>query len=689
MDLRGHWRTGASAHGVLLAGALAVLISVAYGGSLRNALVFDELIFMQRDPRVQSLQGVEGIFTQALWSFGEADDAHVHQYYRPLQLLPLALSHAAFGTAAWPSHLLSMLLHLANCLLAYGLYRILLTSQATAAVLVLLFAVHPAYSEAVLWASDVAGLGAAFCTLAIVRLHAASSSRPGRGWLLSPLLLLCGLWFKESGGLAVVLAAAYDLIAAPDRGWRRLWRWRWRYLLFLPPLALYAALRFNALGGALPGFDAVPLTRAGMLLNAVALLPHYARTWLWPFDLNMYHDFDAVHALSAPRVVAGASVAAAAALLFGLTVRRHPPAAFGILWAAIAVAPHLLIRWPQLNVFAERYLYLPSIGIFLAAGYGWEHLRDRLAVATRRGAALALVGLAAVFVTVDVRRTRDWRDELTIYRKTLTQSTRAELIRTNLAVRLLEVGEFDEGIAVLDDLQRINPDWPDTSHDLGLLYLGKGDTAAATRAFEAALARDARKPVTLLNLGYLYDRAGRRDEAVQMYLRLVEASPRAADGWYNLGTIALELGQFRNARTAALRVLAISPDDTQAMALLSRGRTATIRRGANPATLERCRLGKAAADAGRYDDAIIILTAAAWFDEGAPLPHQYLANVYYLQGRLRAAIRHQRAALRRAPDEPLYRTNLAALRAALAAQRGAGAVTAGPPLTPAAAGYLR
>ena len=101
--------------------ALAALIAVAYGGSLRNQLVFDDLIFMQRDARVQSLAHVDRIFSQALWSFDQSDEAQVHQYYRPLQLLPLALSHALFDTAAWPSHLLSLTLHLANCLLAFGL----------------------------------------------------------------------------------------------------------------------------------------------------------------------------------------------------------------------------------------------------------------------------------------------------------------------------------------------------------------------------------------------------------------------------------------------------------------------------------------------------------------------------------------------------------------------------------------
>jgi tetratricopeptide (TPR) repeat protein len=653
--------------------ALAALIAVAYGGSLRNQLVFDDLIFMQRDARVQSLAHIDRIFSQALWSFDQSDEAQVHQYYRPLQLLPLALSHALFDTAAWPSHLLSLMLHLGNCLLAFGLYRALLGRQATAAAMVLLFAVQPAYSEAVLWASDVAGLGAALCTLAIVRLHGAAR-RPRLALWLNPLLLLCGLWCKESGVLAIPLVAAYDLIGAPDRGWRRVARLCWRYAAFVPALALYGALRMHALGGMLPGIGSVALSPSEMVLNAPALLPQYVRSFLWPFDPNMYHDFNAVHSLAAPRFVVGACIAAAAIALIAVTAQRHAPAAFGLLWAAIAVAPHLLVRWPQLNVFAERYLYLASVGLFLAIGYGWECVRAHLTLPGRRGVALAVVSLLAVFVAVDVRRTRDWHDEVTIYRKTLSQTQRAELIRTNLAVRLLELRDYDAGIAEIEALQRINPDWPDTWHNLGLLYLGKGDAVRATDAFERALARNPRKPATLLNLGYLYDRAGRREEAVQMYLRMVERAPRAADGWYNLGAIALELGQYGNAGYAARQVLAIKPDDAGAQILLQRA-TAGAAQPAPPhvphaATIERCKRARADADAGRIEVAIIALKAAAWLDEDAPLPHHYLANVYFLRGNITAAARHEREAVRLAPDRELYSSNLRSLEAALKNSHG-------------------
>ena len=92
------------------------------------------------------------------------------------------------------------------------------------------------------------------------------------------------------------------------------------------------------------------------------------------------------------------------------------------------------------------------------------------------------------------------------------------------------------------------------------------------------------------------------------------------------------------------------------------------------ATSARCARAKLDVDARRYEQAIVELRAAAWFDERAALPHHYLANVYYLLGRLPDAVRHQREALRLDPERPLYRANLQALETALAAA-GEGRVT--------------
>ena len=148
-------------------------------------------------------------------------------------------------------------------------------------------------------------------------------------------------------------------------------------------------------------------------------------------------------------------------------------------------------------------------------------------------------------------------------------------------------------------------------------------------------------------------------------------APRDSRPWYNLAVIALEHRQLTNADRAVQRVLALDADDSDAAALGSRlaaTRAASADAAAAPAaataqTERRCAAGRKAVEEGRYADAAAILSAAAWLDERSALPHHYLANVYYLQGRHADALVHQRAALARAPGNSVYARNLASLEA--------------------------
>jgi tetratricopeptide (TPR) repeat protein len=245
------------------------------------------------------------------------------------------------------------------------------------------------------------------------------------------------------------------------------------------------------------------------------------------------------------------------------------------MWAAVMVAPYLIARWPQLNVFAERYLYLPSVGIYLTGAALFGTARSSVhgpmqapGAASARGA-YALIVLATTFLFVAVLRTRDWRDEETIYEKTLGQSERAELIRNNLALRYLHTDRAAEGLPIQQSLLELKPDFPSGWHNLGLLHLAVGEQRKALRAFEEANRREPSNPATLLNLGYTYDVTGNREAAVQSYFRLIGVEPQSTKGWYNLAVIAVELGQMANARRALTAVLATAPEDRPARALLT------------------------------------------------------------------------------------------------------------------------
>jgi tetratricopeptide (TPR) repeat protein len=652
---------------------LALLIAVAYGGSVRNEFVHDDTLFMKQDPRVRSVEQLPRLLVESRWAFRDRDGRHsVDQYYRPFEPLPYVVSHLLFGGAPWPSHLLNLFFHFGNCLLVLAALRRVLGDTQAALLGAILFAIHPGLSEAVLWPAAQGGLGAFACAMAVFLLH--TGTRADR-WYARPLtavLFLCGLFFKETGILALVAVGLYDVLLAPERGWARLWRLRWRYAAFVPPLVLYAVLRMHALGAAVPGFNYVPLTAHELVLNAVALLPQYARTFLWPLDLNLHHDFEAVHGIGNWPFAMGTALLLGAVLAFACSVRAYPPVAFGVAWALLAVAPYLLVHVPQGNVFAERYLYDPAFGACVVLGYGWSRLRPRVMLRGGRMVACGLAVAALLLLTIDVRRTWEWRDEVTLYTKTLSQSARAEVIRVNLAVRFLDLGRYDDGIAVLKELVAFAPTFRGAWYNLGLLYQRKGMSEKAIAAYEHARRTDPQNTAALLNLGYLYDQQGREAAALKTYFRLLDLAPHHADAWYNLAAIALAHGQLNNARAAAQQALSAAPNDPQMRALVARIEALPDRRppAANeaPATLRRCARAKRAMERGRFDSAIRILQMAAWLDEASPGPHQYLANVYVLTGRLAAAIDEQRAALQRAPNNEVYRRNLESLERATARQ---------------------
>ena len=392
---------------------LFVLVGVAYGWSLKNGLVGDDLLFMQNDARLESVEGARELFSAPLWE-GVADSSEsklVGQYYRPLQLLPLFISKAYFGGAAWPCHLLSLIFHFANSVLVCALMWRLTRRPRLAMILASLFAIHPVNAESVLWISDFGGLGATFCTLAIVVLH--SRERwilPGA--LLAAPLYLSAMWFKESGILVPLLMMAYDFTVrrseSPDASPTAT---AFDYAVMFAPLAVYLTLRHHALGVVVPATESLGLDALDLAINAVASVPNYLASFVWTFDPHAFADFGIVTSIHDPRFMAGLAITVVGSLMVLASWRTRPTVAFGILWAVVGLSPFLLIRWPNLAVFAERFLYLPSVGL-IAAGAGMTGLVTiEWGTAKRTVFGVVAIALATLFVWIDVERTQMWKSD--------------------------------------------------------------------------------------------------------------------------------------------------------------------------------------------------------------------------------------------------------------------------------------
>ncbi len=638
---------------------LACLIGLAYGGSLRNDFVHDDTMFME-DPRVQSLGEMQRLLWEPRWGFdGDRDSGRIYQYYRPLEPLPYVASHFVGQGRPEVSHLLSLAFHLLNALLVLALLRRSIGAGWASAWGAALFAVHPAYSEAVLWPAALGGLGVFACTWTVFHLNVGPPWR-WWAWPVSALLYFGALLFKETG----VLAPAFVLLGwfFLDRRQTSIGSILGKLSAFAPALVTYALMRDGALGGAVPRLDHLPFTRVEMLLNGLALVPDYVATLVWPYPLSFHHDFDPVR--SAWSISAGVGVVCVglAGAVVVRTSRSLPALAFGVAAAVVAALPYLILHKPADNVFAERYLYDLGPGFVLCLASLVSAVSKHGAPAVRAGTIGMCVILLLVCVGLDRGRTAEWSDEVRLFRQTLVASSRAEIIRVNLGVRLLRQQRYSEGIAVLEELMAFAPDYRGAAYNLGLLYLGAGRVEDAVGALERARRLAPSDQLALLNLAYVYDVAGRREDSVATYFHLLRLAPKHSAAWFNLGIIALEEGQQRNVEKAVSVVLETNPDDIAAKDLLRRSRSAPPPPDRLPqVTRRRCESARIEGEAGRFRRAIAQLQAAAWLDEAAPLPHQYLANLYVMRGDRKAALVHQEEALKLAPNNELYRRNRDAL----------------------------
>jgi tetratricopeptide (TPR) repeat protein len=424
----------------------------------------------------------------------------------------------------------------------------------------------------------------------------------------------------------------------------------------LPALSVYLTLRYNALGTIIPAKMASGMSAPDLALNALALLPKYASTYLRSFNLSLYHEFTPPTGFDDPRVQTGAMLLTATALVFLGTVRERPMTAFGILWAGIAAAPYLLVRWPWLDVFSERYAYLPAVGVALACGGLVQLAADpgRIERASRVLLGIAASLLVPLFVWIDFGRTADWHNEKTI-RHEATQGGAESASQKGIRLQL--------------EMLTKNPNFPKAWQNLGDLYLSADRPRDAISAFREANRRDPNQGLTLLKLAYSYDLSGQRETAIETYFRALEHHPTATDVRYHLAVIAYESGQMENAREIIAELLRLAPKDSAALEMKAKlaaiGHTPVVTPPQSSATYRRCREASEAAAAGRVVDAIVKLRTASWLDEHSSLPHHYLANVYYRAGRIEDALAHQKKAAALAPENEIYRTNLAALERAV------------------------
>ncbi len=573
---------------------LSVIVGVVYLNTLGNGFVFDDAHLIGLDRAVSDPWRLFPKVARGTWWLG----------YRPLRTASYALDYALFGRDPLGFHLSNLIYHTLSGLFAYLIAARLLRQHLPALFVAILFLVHPVQTDSITYLSgrrDV--LFGLFYLLGFFAFLRYRDTRLRRHLGLAVLAYLLSLSAKEMAVTLPLVCLTYDLMwtdRAPGSRpsvWIGLWErlkavWRRDPLLYLAMgvFALLYVLHF--------GFLFKPTYRGGYygdsfaltMLTVARILAHYLKLLVFPRTLNADYSYNAFPIT--PSLTHWPSLAAVLllALLVVLLLRlapTHRPASFGGFWFFLTLLPvtHII---PHHELMAEHYLYIPSFGVFLAAGYAVEETLARNWVSSRTlYPVLTLVVLLLSLRTMV--RNRDWKDDITLWRKTVETAPMAARARANLGKAFLRRDLDNLGRQELEAAIRIKPDIASYHDDLGLAYLRLGRLAEAERELKEALRLNRTLVSANINLAFTYMAQRRKPEAVAPLLEALKLRPGDQTAMAQLALLYMELGRLNEAEQQLLQLAKARPKDPKLYKALG-----TVYQRKGQADLAKAALEKAA-----------------------------------------------------------------------------------------------
>lgn len=502
---------------------LALAIVACYWGVLRNEfVVLDDQVWIVGNQQVQNGLTLDGI----RWAFQTEFGAT----WQPLVWISWMIDRSLYGEGPAGFHFTNLLLHLAASLLLFSAFRRMLGSSSIPLLIAALYALHPVQVESVAWAAERKGLIAAFFWMLALEFY--SHYRTGLNWRSRVAIfisMLLGLMAKST--LLTFPFALLLLDVWPRQrlllrsGWGPMLREK-AGLLALVPVFLVVGFRAQAGFGAVRGFDLVSQFPAVVIAYARSLGHLFAPFQLGPLYTPPVDGFS-------PLVVGGSIVVLAGATLVIHRFRCPLPALWiGWVWFLVTLLPFSGIVAIGGHFMADRYLLIPSVGLWLGVVFLLKSVFDRNHVSTR---ARWIVACAVVVVLggMTFRQVNRWSDSTRLFTYALEADADNYLVEFWLGEARAQSGDFTAAAQHFSSARQTNPGYDLAWFKEGsaLLELQRHEEAAV--AFEGYLQLRPHQFKGWMNLGVSYGRLGRMDDALPCFERALEIAPNDAQARAN------------------------------------------------------------------------------------------------------------------------------------------------------------
>jgi protein O-mannosyl-transferase len=545
---------------------------------------FDDDVYVTSNAQVQKGLTPDNIE----WAFSSVVAANWH----PVTTLSHMLDCQMYGLNPWGHHLTSVLLHTINTILVFVWLLGMTGARWRSLLVAALFGLHPLRVESVAWIAERKDVLSGFFGLLTLIFYAhyvtALRSRPARRRLFYGLALICfalGLMSKPMlvtwpfvmllldywplGRFGMNAKCGSSFAQATEDKVRnepviRLIMEKIPFLILALGECIVTFLVQKQHTGTMANW--INVSFCIRLENSLLAYGGYLEKMILPVNLAALYPFS--HHLPPGNVLLAGILLAGVTVLAWMKRGRYPFFLMGWLWYCGTLAP--VIGWVQVGpqAMADRYTYLPSLGVMMAVVWGTFELARQRAIFRVPVAAVGVIALAAC-LALTRQQLAYWHDSETLFRHTLQVTTNNYYAHNNLGIALYAEDEVDEAIGQLEEAVRIEPDYADAHYNLGMALRKGNRLDEAIAEYEEALRLNPNLAWAHNNLGTAFARQGHFDEAASQFQEALRLNPDFAEAHNNLGTAFAQQGQLDEAINQFQEALRLNPNYAEAQKKLA------------------------------------------------------------------------------------------------------------------------
>lgn len=655
---------------------LLVIITVAvYWPVLKYDFTnYDDDKYITDNPPVQAGLTLSSI----IWAFTKIHESNWH----PLTWLSHMLDAQVYGPNAMGHHLTNLLFHVANVLLLYIVFMLMTGCVWKSGFVASLFAIHPLHVESVAWIAERKDVLSTFFWLLtmLAYIRYASCRRIGRyipivvlfalGLMSKPMLVtlpfvlllmdywpLCRTTFSDGWGFCVHNGKDEATSLKRGVGDRRKFRhvrakfsgnmslvWEKTPLFLMTLASCIVTFYAQKTQGSVQSFEFYPL--GVRIANSFAAYVGYIRKMFWPTDLACFYPHPG-RDLPMWKPLWGIIVLAGVSYLVWRLASRRPYLAVGWLWYLGTLIPVIGFIQVGMQAMADRYTYIPLIGLFIIIAWGVPELIgcsgtsgkvEELEKARQTIIAFAACTAVAALMVGTWFQVGYWKNSITLFERALAVTENNDTAHNNLGIALAWQGHLHEAIPHYKRALEISPLYGDAHGNLANAYAQLEMYDDAIREYKEVLKLNPNDPRAYYNLGNVLAAQGKAKEALENYSRALGIKQDDAGAHLSIGKMLADQGKYEEALVEYRKAIELKPSFAEA----------------------HYNMGLALKRLGRLDEAIKAYREAVRFKPEYPEALNNLGNVLFLQRKYDEAIEEYKRAIKIRPDHAEAHHNLAA-----------------------------